>query len=374
MKFTSKLFGRGALPSCVSLKRKAAPRGRALLSYITNPFSMSEHELLNARHSNRWKCWCIADLLCEMGYDVDVIDYRETQLPRTDYDCIIDIHGNFGAWQNVIPADTKKILHITGAHWLTQNLAELTRLDMLKARRGCALLPRRLAPPAIGIEEAHCGVYLGNRFTRESFAFANKPLHNVPASTTRLFPAPRKNSIDSRRNHFLWLGSSGSVHKGLDLVLEAFSGLPDCQLSVCGPVDQEPDFVAAYKNELFNTPTLHYIGWADLFSEPFEKLLESTLGIVYPSCSEGCAGSVVTCMHGGLLPIVTYESGVEVQDFGMEIKADIETIRQAIRELTSLSSGELLRRSEATWEYARAVHTHDAFRIHYRNFLQKILG
>ena len=32
------------------------------------------------------------------------------------------------------------------------------------------------------------------------------------------------------------------VHKGLDLVLEAFAGMPEYHLTVCGPVAKEKDF------------------------------------------------------------------------------------------------------------------------------------
>jgi hypothetical protein len=46
------------------------------------------------------------------------------------------------------------------------------------------------------------------------------------------------------------------VHKGLDLVLEAFARMPECQLTIVGPVRNEPEFVNVYRKELFHTPNI----------------------------------------------------------------------------------------------------------------------
>ncbi|MCA9466199.1 MAG: glycosyltransferase family 1 protein, partial [Nitrospira sp.] len=71
---------------------------------------------------------------------------------------------------------------------------------------------------------------------------------------------------------FLWFSSSGLVHKGLDLALEAFSEMPEYQLIVCAPVDREKAFVHTYYRELFDMKNIETIGWVDIEGEKFRQL------------------------------------------------------------------------------------------------------
>ena len=45
------------------------------------------------------------------------------------------------------------------------------------------------------------------------------------------------------------------------------------------------------------------------------------MALVYPSCSEGGGGCVINCMHAGLIPVVSYESSVDIShDCGVIFK------------------------------------------------------
>ena len=70
------------------------------------------------------------------------------------------------------------------------------------------------------------------------------------------------------------------VHKGLDLVLEAFAGMPEYHLTVCGPVASEKDFERGYNQELYHTPNIHTFGWIDVDSPKFINLAAQCVGIV----------------------------------------------------------------------------------------------
>ena len=45
-----------------------------------------------------------------------------------------------------------------------------------------------------------------------------------------MHPSPEGKDFEVCRPHFMWLGSRGFVHKGLDVVLEAFSEMPELAL------------------------------------------------------------------------------------------------------------------------------------------------
>jgi glycosyltransferase involved in cell wall biosynthesis len=343
-----------------------------VLSYLTDCFGADPAAHY---HSNRWECRAIARAFTDAGFRVEAIDHAERRYrPPDDCAALIDIHSNLEHLAPQLPAAAKKILHATGANWLFQNRAELARLAALRDRRGVSLPPRRQVTPSRGIEIAGLATTTGNAFTIETFAFARKPMHRIPVSSTYTQDWPAEKKIETCRAHFLWLGSHGLVHKGLDLVLEAFAQTPGLNLTICGPVSAEPDFAAEYRRELA-LPNIRVQGWIDTHSPAFRELLASHVGVVYPSCSEGGGGSVVTCLHGGLIPIVTREASIDLENFGFALReAGVAAIVEAVERVATLPAAELNLRSRAAWEFARRQHTREAFEKNYRLFVRDVLG
>ena len=173
----------------------------------------------------------------------------------------------------------------------------------------------------------------------------------------------------------MWFGSLGFVHKGLDLVLEAFRDLPDLQLTVCGPIDTEPEFVAAFRQELFETPNIETRGWIDIASREFVELANQTAAVVFPSCSEGGGGGVITCMHAAMLPVVTPEASVDVEDFGVVIDdASVAGVKDALLSVSRMSAEELTARTRRAYELVRSQHTRESFAKTYRQVVRRILS
>lgn len=362
---------RASVPPVVLLPTSIRPsRGTIVLSYLTDCFDPPAE---THYHTNRWECRCIARALNAAGYNVAAIDWLDTAyVPPPDCVAIIDLHSNLARLAALAPAGVKKIHHATGAHWAFQNRAEQARLAALQTRRGCVLPPRRQVPPSDAIETADFATTTGNAFTIGTFAFAQKAFHRIPLSSTYTQDWPAAKNFDAARRRFLWLGSHGLVHKGLDLVLEAFALMPELELTVAGPVSAEPDFAAAYRRELA-LPNVRLVDWIDTQSPEFTHLLATHGAIVYPSCSEGGGGSVITCLHGGLVPLVTREASVDVEDFGVELRDPrISGIVQATREFAAQTPQTLEARSRAAWEFARRQHTRENFDATYRRCVAAI--
>jgi glycosyltransferase involved in cell wall biosynthesis len=173
---------------------------------------------------------------------------------------------------------------------------------------------------------------------------------------------------------FLWFSSGGLVHKGLDLALEAFKSLPECHLVICAPVEREKDFVAAYYEELYETPNITTLGWVDIESEQFRELANSCVAMIHLSCSEGGAPSIKTCMHAGLIPIVSYESGVDMHDFGFCLTdCSINNIKDIINHVSTLSYEKLEERTSKAWQFARQNYTRENFSIEYKKVILEII-
>jgi len=268
-----------------------------------------------------------------------------------------------------------RIQHIETAHHGFHNDAQRRRLAALEARRGVRLRPFKLIAENRAIESAHAATTIGNGFTIGTYAHAGRSIRRVGISSPILFPSPEGKDIEACRRRWLWFGSTGLVHKGLDLVLEAFAGMPDHHLTVCAPMDDEPDFERTYERELYGTPNIVSTGWVDTAGPKFKAIVDSCLGLCYPSCSEGGGGSVIVCLHAGVIPLLTPEASVDVHDFGEWIDdATVDGIRRRVREISSRPAETLRAMSMGAWTYARARHTRETFAREYRAAAEEILA
>ncbi len=350
-------------------------RGNVLLSYIIDPFLLEKGQSVPVSHTNYWESQEIARAFLELGYSVDVIHFtNRTFVPEKKYSIFIDARFNLQRLAPLLNKECVKIMHIDLCHMLFNNAAEANRLLALQQRKGVTLSPRRFEWPNLGIEHADCAVVIGNEFTINTFKYANKPMYRVPVVGLFPYPSPEGKDLESYRRHYLWFGSGGLVRKGLDLVLDTLVGMPDYHLTVIGPVKHEADFERAYWKELYETQNIRTVGWVDLAGSGFLEIANKCLGLIYPSCSEGQAGSVINCLHAGLIPIVSYESGVDIENFGVLLKdCSIEEIKSSIRMISSLSAAELKKRAVKAWEYARMHHTRERYAEEYRKIIAEII-
>jgi glycosyltransferase involved in cell wall biosynthesis len=371
-----KIKGRTNRLKVASFQPKETPKGNVLISYNLDPFLVKDNQPICNKHTHHWETVEMVKIFLDLGYCVDVITlFNDVFVPKKHYAIVIDSRHNLERLAPLLPPDCIRIFYSDTAH-IIFHTAECNRLYDLQQRRGITLRNQRFELPNKGIEYADCTIVLGNEFTINTFKYARKPIYRVPISTTEIYPFPETKDFSACRRNFLWFGSGGLVHKGLDLVLEAFAEMPDYHLTICGPVNKEQDFEKAFFQELYHTPNIHTHGWIDVSSSDFIKITNSCLGILYPSCSEGGGGCVITCMHAGLIPIVTYEASVDVSDdYGVILKnVSVAEIKTQIQKIASLSPEELQAMARQSWEFARANHTRENFSQKYRDAIAEIVA
>ena len=389
---------------CVPLSTDRPARGTVLLSYVLEGF-LKPNEPLPLHHTNYWEAQQIARTFLELGYDVDAIDHRNERFaPEKHYDIVIDSRHNLQRLAPLLPPSCIKIFHIDMPNKAFENVAEGQRLLDVQQRRGVTLRSRRYERTNLGIETADYATMIGNDFTESTFRYANKRIFRLPIPAACTFPWPDGKNWERARRRFLFFSSGGMIRKGLDLVLEAFARMPEYHLTVCGSVPPEPftapqpglqrrarmdgnlyanpssvaleeDFLREYERELYRTPNIHTVGWVDIGSQQFLDITQSCVAVVHASCAEGTVGSVITCMHAGLIPIVSYESGVDVHDFGTLLKsASIADIEDAVHTVATLPFSHLEQQSRKAWEFARAHHTRENYAYVYRQAIETILS
>lgn len=321
---------------------------RALLCYVSGPFRGKG----SSTHPNQRDVRTIATTLNELGYVCWVVDHdSQRPLQYARYDLVI---GFGDAFENAFhaPFDGTRIFYATGASPGVQNRAEITRARNALARSGHALQPRRMVDRSwVASQMLSDGIIcMGNEWSLATYRPFNPRIFRIPATHLGHWcPDQLRNEPGRKRSGFLWFGSSGALHKGLDLVLEAMSRVaPEVRLHVCGPVDRETDFFGAYRCMLVGNDQVTLHGRLDPRSRAMAEILEDCGFVILPSCSEGIATSVLTCMYSGLIPVVTEEASIDIGDFGIPItKPTPQAVADSMATATSLSQDEFHRRGTA---------------------------
>ncbi|TKB26457.1 glycosyltransferase family 4 protein [Desulfopila sp. IMCC35006] len=336
---------------------------KALICYITHPFQAQNHR----HHSNQKEVIVMADVLAELDFVVDVVDYNsEFDIDYAPYNLLIGFGGAFARSFSAPNFRGKRILHMTGANPNFSNEAEARRSRSLWVRRGVLLAPRREVywPWMFSAINADAMFILGNNWTRSTYDGLNQNTYliSVPYVAPVEHEVIRKDFSKTKQN-FCWFAGGGAVHKGLDILLEAICVLDnDFHLDVCGPIGREMEFVSLYRDLLFANPKVSFHGFVDVGSQKMRDIIANNTFVILPSCSEGGASSVITCMAAGLIPVVTKESSIEIGDFGILIENSTNSsILETMLLAGTMSREELEVRSEKSAVYARLEHSYDHY-------------
>ena len=348
---------------------KSKNERKALLIYITLPFKNIN---LNS-HPNLQEARVIADVLCDLGFSVDVMDYRNNFYVDVKKYYLVIGFGDFYERTFFEKCNALKVHYGTGAPINMQNFAEVNRIKAL-AEKGINLTPVRLIdrswPASEILSDAIISVTEGwacNMYKTRHKIVYSVPITYLQAKERYIFKASRK-----RKNNFIWFGGFGGVHKGLDLCLEVFKNQKNLTLHVCGlSPDKESDFIKQYE-DLLSATNIHWHGRLDI--DDATKIIDLCQFTILPSCSEGCATSVLTTMARGCIPIVTEQTGIEFPEKIVIEDLSIESVYKAVILANLMSSMELDVLSTKSEDWCKAKHNVDTFKSQMNSALSQIIG
>ncbi|BDV00886.1 hypothetical protein TDMWS_09710 [Thermodesulfomicrobium sp. WS] len=356
-----------------------AHKKNALLSYILAPFKKNKHPFL---HTNFFEAQCWSKILDDLGFNVDIIDYRCTKkIDLAKYDLIC---GFGDVFQRVFELSGNRrirtIYYGTGMHVCHQNNISLKRVKDVYLKKGVWLgksarfVEKTWTHQTVLVDGI---IALGNEVCANSYRkYYDGIVHALPAPFYETQDGENiiRNRKDSSRRHYLWFGSSGLIHKGLDLCLDYFSRNQDIILHVCGPIGNEKEFVDAYKKELFESPNVRVHGFIDITNKEFHDILSLCSFVIFPSCSEGGAPSVLTAVgNGGLIPIITKETTIKT---GYEIWIegfDYESVDKAIKHSMLLSTNKIKELQYNNLQFVKTNHSQDLYYRRLKECIQNIL-
>lgn len=345
----------------------------ALIKYIVHPFFC---ENKYEKHQNEWQVKEIARLLSKQGYNVDVVSYDSPFIKyKKKYDFLLDINpGTNDVPRKNIKKNCVRIAYLTGMNPAVALKNEKDRILALQARKGCSLPRERVSPPLTkDIETYTAFFYIGNSYNLVSYNEFKLPQVYFMRNNGYIF-----NTVDltvKERKSFVYFASYGQVHKGLDLLLDVFSqnNFP-CELYICSCVLAEKEFCNCYNQELFSTNNIHTIGFVDVGGEKFWEIMNKCSYVLMPSCSEGIAGSVITCMSAGVIPIVSKECGFEDEEVINLPNCELDTIRKYILMYSMKSNAWICERANYVKNIADNKYSKESFTKVFENALITVIN
>jgi hypothetical protein len=273
----------------------------------------------------------LARALNELGYTVDIIHYENVSfVPDRTYDLFIGHGGNnFETIAQHLGRDIPKIYFATGIHWKIWKEHLIARQQECCQRRGSTVPITRMIeiPEDQAYELADGIICLGNR--KAAASFCGYPLV-IPINNS-FFPDSFDISgkdFTAGRNRFLFFNGDGNILKGLDLLLEAFTGL-DAHLYVRQTLEYE--FEREYWKELHHLHNVHIIPYVPKPSPEFTRLMGYCNSVISTTCAEGQPGSIIECMSHGMIPILSREANIDTGEFGITINpCTIEEIHRTV--------------------------------------------
>lgn len=353
---------------------------RVLISYMIEPFVKKN----DFSHSNLLECYTAAEIFNELGFCVDVIDLSSNK--KIDYSKYDVIYGMGSPLERSFYFDKKKIKRIfyaTGCNPIFSNINTLNRIrNFYNYNKKFLLSSTRYISTSFNLQLllSDYVIVLGNDFvldTYNKFDENGKDRYiNLNAFYYDVYDIDiSKKDFSESKKHFLWFGSSGLIHKGLDSLIDLFSERDDIFLHICGAPQTEKEFFDHYNQKLIKSSNIINHGFVDIKSDKFKKIMDKCAFTIFPSVSEGGAVSILnTVANGGLIPIITKSTGLNVEDFGIFIeKPDLNLVKDSIEKALSLDLNNLRRMSILAKKDIRDNYTYNKYRQNLKNLIKKII-
>ena len=378
--WTKRLFSSDRLAKNVLGTRNGR---RALMCHLPEAFKQGS---LPKYHSNLTECLVVARCFSRLGYDVDCASRALEKIDYSPYDIVFGINGNafmgsFSAKENISPL---RIFYSVGAETCFNYRKTTARnIEFHKRHRRWLLASNRYMPgDPRNYYEAHFSdavVCLGDEYVLERFIDEDSCRERyslLPAFYFQVATPARNKQFAACRRNLLWFGSSGMLHKGLDIAIDFAVAHPEFTLHVCGGSRQESDFWNYYKPIVERHGNIILHGFVDIESTLFADILGKCGILVNPSISEGCAVSVLNVLgNGALLPVYSRATGVALESVGVAVdEVTYDSFADALLRADALPLDKFAAKAWAAHDLVRTEYTLEKYEERMFEILSRIIG
>ncbi len=379
IRLIQKMFGSEKLVKDIF---KTKRERKVLLCYLPEAFKNKKQPKY---HSNFTECYTAAEAFDRLGYSVDCASRNKRGIDYSRYDVIFGI--NCPAYSSSFTAESEttplRIFYSVGAHTFYNLRITAERNKEFNKRHNCWLLPSFHYVPGNGMnyymsQMSDAVISLGDSFLTEQMRAEGESTDNVkklPAFYFKVCEPDKQKDFLKCRNNILWFGSSGMMHKGLDIAIDFAIEHPQFTLHICGGSKQEKDFWRYYMPKIKKAGNIIVHGFVDIEREEFANVLAECGILLNPSLSESGAVSVLNVLgNGALLPVYSKGTGLDIANIGIEVdKVTYENFKTALLDVAQLSIDTFEQKAWSAHHYVKERYTLEKYRETMYNHIKEII-
>jgi hypothetical protein len=340
-----------------------------LISYLRAPF-LSD---ITYSHTNYTECKTAADIFNELEYNVDVVEYTENQY-EIDFSQYNIVYGFGCQFERVFFSEHAekviKIMYSTGCNAFYAHNKSALRVNEAFQKTGL-LMPQstRVVDYFWTFQYINSDliIALGNNFVAQTYRTTNPAVNVLPVNAFYfdVFDIDiDKKEFETARKNFLWFGSSGLLHKGLDIVIDIFAKRSDINLHICGAFKGEKKFFNYYGPIIDACPNITDHGFVDIYSETFKDIMLTCGSFIFPSVSEGGAVSALNVIaNGGLIPIISEAAGLDLDEIGYVFSEINEnSIVEQIGKVLNMNENDFIDKAKLCKQLIRTNYSYELYK------------
>ncbi|KZL89728.1 glycosyltransferase [Clostridium magnum] len=329
----------------------------------------------NLAHTNYLESSIMIKVLIENNFCIDILKVNDMlsiqPIKNKKYDYILGFGDNFYE-MGKFNMEAKKILYLTENPPEISLKKELERLKYFQQRKG---IKSSLTRSGQFYKEKH--------FTNIDYCITlgEEKFHEYKHyKTYRMLPTGLYNENFNIKNikntrgkpNYLWFGSNGAIHKGLDILLDVFKDRGDINLYIAGLNKKDEKILKIPRRN-----NIQNLGFLKVNSYEFIDTINKCDYVILPSCSEATSTSVLTCMRHGVIPIVQNDIGFNhMRDEYVYIldEFSIEYINNFLNDLIKIDKNKILEKRLKIYEFANYKFTLGCFKKNFNNIINKIVS
>ncbi|MDP4207563.1 MAG: glycosyltransferase [Bacteroidota bacterium] len=345
----------------------------AYLAYLPEPYKRQKDEKYLNQHQNRKESIIIGEIFIKLGWGIRVERFDKWFILPKKYELIFGLEPNF-IRASKLNERAIKIYYATGSYYLHQNSMIKQRTDEFNKIHQTKLAYQRLIKPHNACEIADYIFQIGSSKTISTYPNSIKNKIILIRQTCFTFNDFRIETKLNQKNFnsFIWMGSTGSILKGLDLFIDFALINQSFNFHIVGNIDD--DFFSFYHDKIINAKNIFYHGFIQISDLKLLNIASACSCIIFPSCSEGMPGSVVNLMKLGLIPVVSkWCSFDEIEDLGYELEnLTLNELSKFLNWYQSLSTEKIKELFVKNYNYANNNYNKEVFEKDITNALLKV--
>lgn len=355
---------------------------RVLMCHLPEAFT---GKVLPKHHSNLTECHVVARCFDRLGYSVDCSSRTKTGIDYSPYEVVFGINGNafMGSFGSEGKPEPLRIFYSVGAETcFNYRHTSIRNLDFHRRHGRWMLGSNRYMPgDPRNYYEAHFSdavICLGNEYVYRQFLAEEScdgRYNRLPAFYFKVAEPAKEKDFSLCRRNILWFGSSGMLHKGLDIAIDFVVAHPEFTLHICGGSRQESAFREYYMPIIKANGNIVMHGFVDIESQEFAHILSQCGVLLNPSVSEGGAVAVLNVLgNGALLPVCSRATGIDIDGYGAVVdEMTYDAFEQALLDVDKLPLKEFEQRAWEAYKDISVNYTVEKYEENMYNLLKGII-